>query len=188
MLYTDIDANNKNIFNSAACQVQSNAKYTNYKSFLDLLNSITNEFVAGINKNIDNTYRLTNLEKLKSTNKKLYDLQKEKLDLLNENLNQLHSDQFHSARQYASYDYNINKYQYILKRGIYTLFAISLVFLILGYHINDILSAKITYALITIVILAILLYYLLSARINIYRRKYDWNKFYFASMAKKTII
>ncbi len=137
---------------------------------------------------LDNSKKLNYLEKLNNTSNNLNTLQKDKLSDLKISLDQSQNDEFNTIRKYQINDYKNNEILFINSVYFQLLLLFVIIFTLSSYANLGYLSSRIFFIISIIIGILFVLYIIINIKQNMYRRKYDWNKFYFTfNKPKKTL-
>ena len=136
-------------------------------------------FKINMNEFLDNSVKLSDLEKLNTTSGKLSGMQNDKLQDLKKTLNGLHNSQFNSIREYQSKIYAQNETAFLKHIFIVVLVLLSAIFILASLSESKVISSMQLLQLSLALGLVAVIYIALNIKNNIYRKNYDWNKYYF---------
>ncbi len=167
--------------------IPSSQSYQKYFANISNLNEQLEEdfkskdqrFLTNLKDYLENSLKLNNLEKLNNSYNDLNDLQKEKLNSLKDELDDLDNKQLNSIRNYQVKDYKSNELSFYNSVILIFLLLIVIIFILASLVNMNLVSNFNLFRISFTLGIIFIIYLLINLKQNMYRRKYDWNKFYF---------
>ncbi len=162
--------------------------YNTLQEFITNILNVTSEtYKINMNKYLQNSNTLTDLENMNKTSNKLETMQNEKLEQLKLSLNNLHSSQYSSIQEFNSKTYKYNKTKFARSIFFHTILISCMIFISASLNNLEYISKKTFIIVFSLLATIYIIYMLLNIRQNLNRRTNDWNKYYFniKKVAKK---
>lgn len=149
----------------------------------NVVNVFTDNMRDQVIQYINNTSRLSNLDKLSQTSDELKKYHELMLKEYNSKIQKLNNDRFYKVSNYQSNDYNMNKNKMIIKLIVYSFILLLMILTIRAFGNNGNLSSKLITTMNISLFLIYLWYVLIQLRYLLYERSYtNWNRINFRSV------
>jgi predicted RND superfamily exporter protein len=151
-----------------------------------LKDNVINVFSNNINDQvvrwIDNSSRITSLDKLSKTSDELQKYHKSTLESLNKNLNKLNNEKYAKVSSYQTNDYNMNRNKMLVKLLAYTLIVLIIILSFRAWGRSGAIPQNIVVFVNMAIFFVYLVYILLQIRLMLYERSYtNWHRLNFRS-------